>query len=44
MILELKIQKVLPAQLLSGRIIIRTMFYDGDELLFKQDVRVWYDG
>jgi len=35
--------QMMPAELLSGNIVIETKFFDGDDLVIKFDVRVFYD-
>eukprot|EP00931_Biecheleriopsis_adriatica_P075080 TRINITY_DN49028_c0_g1_i1.p1 TRINITY_DN49028_c0_g1~~TRINITY_DN49028_c0_g1_i1.p1 ORF type:complete len:167 (+),score=30.27 TRINITY_DN49028_c0_g1_i1:54-503(+) len=35
-------EEMIPGELLSGNVVIRTTFYDGDNLILSQDVRIWY--
>merc|ERR1719247_588354 len=35
-------EEMIPAALLSGNVVIETSFYDGDQLLVSQRVRIYY--
>ena len=36
-------EKMMPAALLNGNVVVETAFYDGDLLVCKSKLRVWYD-
>merc|ERR1712060_991119 len=35
-------EEMIPAELLSGNIVIETTFYDGDHVILSQRIRIWY--
>jgi len=36
-------EKMMPAALLNGNVVVETAFYDNELLVCKSKLRVWYD-